>query len=91
LNSKAREIFTSGCASGPERSGAVSGHLRPVAVPSDASERGGASYTCSTVARPFDEIVAGLEQAIGHWTKSRDRSILRQHLLALLLLVEATA
>ena len=78
-------------ACGPKRSGAVSEHLRPVAVPSDAPERGGATYTCSTVARPFDKIVARLEQAIGHWTKSRDRSILRQHLLALLLLVETTA
>jgi hypothetical protein len=75
-------------AGGCEQSGAVSGHLRLVTAPSGAPESGGASDTCSSVARRADEVVAGLERAMEQWMKSRDRSALRQHLLALLMLVE---
>jgi hypothetical protein len=73
---------------GGEKSGAVSAHLRLVPVPSRAPECTGASSTCSTVAGPADDVAASLEQAMEQWMKSRDRAVLRRHLLALLMLVE---
>ena len=75
-------------AGGGEQSGAVSGHLRVGSTPAGAPECGGASYTCSTVARPSDDVVTALEDAMAQWIKSRDSALLRRQLLALLMLVE---
>jgi len=75
-------------AGGSERSGAVSGHLRLASAALGARECGGASYTCSTVARPSDYVVTALEGAMAQWIKSRDSAVLRRQLLALLMLVE---
>lgn len=76
-------------AGGGEQSGAVSGHLRLVPVPSGAPECGGARSTCSTVAaHPQDAVGAGLQYAMEQWTKGRDGAALRRRLLALLMLVE---
>jgi len=75
-------------ACGPERSGADSGDLDGVSVPSGAPGGGGASYTCSAVARPPEDLAAGLEEAVEQWAKSRDRASLRRQLVALLMLLE---
>lgn len=75
-------------AGGREQSGAVSGHLRVISRPAGAPERSGASYACSTVARPLDDVVTALEDAMAQWIKSRDSAVLRRQLLALLMLVE---
>jgi hypothetical protein len=72
-----------------KQSGAVSGHLRLLSLPSDAPDNGSARSTCSTVASGLsDEVASALRKAMDGWTESGDRSGLRRELLALLMLVE---